>query len=58
METKMSRDTSQGKGMLNRRTLLHAGVAASFAAPIGVFGAQALPFQAAARGLARGVAAE
>ena len=32
--------------------------AASFAAPIGVFGAQALPFRAAAPGFARGVAAE
>jgi NitT/TauT family transport system substrate-binding protein len=47
-ETKMSRDTTQDEGVLNRRTLLRAGAAAAFAAPIGVFGAQAFPFRAAA----------
>jgi NitT/TauT family transport system substrate-binding protein len=44
----MLRGTTQGKGTLNRRTLLHAGAAAAFAAPAGVFGAQAFPFRAAA----------
>jgi NitT/TauT family transport system substrate-binding protein len=33
--------------MLDRRTLLRAGVAASFAAPMGVLGAQAFPFRPA-----------
>jgi NitT/TauT family transport system substrate-binding protein len=47
-EKKMSRDTTRDKGVLDRRTLLRAGAAAAFAAPIGVFGAQAFPFRAAA----------
>jgi NitT/TauT family transport system substrate-binding protein len=47
-EKKMSRDTTRDKGVLHRRTLLRAGAAAAFAAPIGVFGAQAFPFRAAA----------
>ena len=42
----MSRDTTQDKDGLNRRTLLRVGAAAAFAAPIGVFGAQAFPFHA------------
>ena len=43
----MSRDTKQDKSLLDRRTLLRGGAAAAFAAPIGVFGAQAFPFRAA-----------
>src|SRR5205809_1518602 len=51
-ENKMSkdatqkRDTAPDKGLLDRRTLLRAGAAAALAAPIGVFGAQALPLRA------------
>jgi NitT/TauT family transport system substrate-binding protein len=44
----MSRDAKQDKALLDRRALLRAGAAAAFAAPIGVFGAQAFPFRAAA----------
>jgi NitT/TauT family transport system substrate-binding protein len=44
----MSRDAKHDKALLDRRTLLRAGAAAAFAAPIGVFGAQAFPFRAAA----------
>jgi NitT/TauT family transport system substrate-binding protein len=46
-EKMMSRDTKQHKAALDRRTLLGAGAAAAFAAPMGVFGAQALPFRTA-----------
>jgi len=41
----------QEKALLDRRTLLRAGAAAAFAAPMGVFGAQAFPFQATAPGI-------
>jgi NitT/TauT family transport system substrate-binding protein len=44
----MSRDPNQDRALLDRRSLLRAGAAAAFAAPIGVFGAQAFPFRAAA----------
>src|SRR5258705_2254046 len=47
-EKQMSRDAKQDKALLDRRALLRAGAAAAFAAPIGVFGAQAFPFRAAA----------
>jgi NitT/TauT family transport system substrate-binding protein len=40
----MSNDTARNRGGLSRRTLLHAGAAASLAAPMGIFGAQAFPF--------------
>ena len=43
----MSDDVKQDKALLDRRTLLRAGAAAAFAAPMGVFGAQAFPFRAA-----------
>lgn len=43
----MSRDGRQGRGLLDRRTLLRGGAAAALAAPIGVFGAQAFPFRPA-----------
>src|SRR3979490_1352627 len=43
----MSEDVKQDKTLLDRRTLLRAGAAAAFAAPMGVFGAQAFPFRAA-----------
>ncbi len=43
----MSRDAKQDKALLDRRALLRAGAAAAFAAPIGVFRAQAFPFRAA-----------
>src|SRR6266705_6465536 len=43
----MSRDAKQDKALLDRRALLRAGAAAALAAPLGVFGAQALPFRAA-----------
>jgi len=43
----MSRDAKRDNTLLDRRTLLRAGAAAAFAAPIGVFGAQAFPFRAA-----------
>src|SRR6202051_3630284 len=44
----MSKDMKRKNGLLDRRTLLRAGAAAAFAAPVGVFGAQAFPFRAAA----------
>ena len=47
----MSEDTSQGKSLLDRRSLLRAGAAAALAAPVGVFGAQAFPFRAATPGI-------
>src|ERR1700726_5243667 len=43
----MSKD-KQDRALLDRRTLLRAGAAGAFAAPLGVFGAQAFPFRAAA----------
>jgi NitT/TauT family transport system substrate-binding protein len=46
-EKKMSRDMKWDNALLDRRTLLRAGAAAAFAAPLGVFGAQAFPFRAA-----------
>jgi NitT/TauT family transport system substrate-binding protein len=46
-EMRMSEDSRLGKSVLDRRTLLRAGAVAAFAAPIGVFGAQAFPFRAA-----------
>src|SRR6266481_1157387 len=46
-EKQMSRDAKQDKALLDRRALLRGGAAAAFAAPIGVFGAQAFPFRAA-----------
>src|SRR5258708_36172011 len=45
-EKKMSRDM-QDRALLNRRILLRAGAAAGFAAPMGIFSAQAFPFRAA-----------
>jgi NitT/TauT family transport system substrate-binding protein len=44
----MSTDMKRDNALLDRRTLLRSGAAAAFAAPIGVFGAQAFPFRAAA----------
>lgn len=44
----MSKDTTQDGNKLSRRTLLRTGAAATFAAPIGMFGAQALPFRSLA----------
>jgi NitT/TauT family transport system substrate-binding protein len=44
----MPNRTKPEKTLLDRRTLLRAGAAAAFAAPMGVFGAQAFPFRAAA----------
>src|ERR1700704_6813740 len=46
-EKQMSKDAKQDKALLDRRALLRAGAAAAFAAPMGVFGAQAFPFRAA-----------
>jgi NitT/TauT family transport system substrate-binding protein len=46
----MSRNKKEESALLDRRTLLRAG-AAAFAAPIGVFGAQAFPLRAAAPGI-------
>ena len=43
----MSEDKPHGRPVLDRRTLLRSGAAAALAAPLGVFGAQALPFRAA-----------
>jgi NitT/TauT family transport system substrate-binding protein len=43
----MSEDKKLNSAFLDRRTLLRAGAAAAFAAPIGVFSAQAFPFRAA-----------
>jgi len=45
----MSKEKPPGRQVLDRRTLLRSGAAAAFAAPLGVFGAQALPFRAASR---------
>src|SRR3977135_711025 len=50
-EKQMSRDAKQDKALLDRRALLRAGAAAAFAAPIGVFGAQAFPFRAATQSI-------
>jgi NitT/TauT family transport system substrate-binding protein len=50
-ETRMSEDVKQGRSLLDRRTLLRGGAAAAVAAPMGVFGAQAFPFRAAAPGI-------
>jgi sulfonate transport system substrate-binding protein len=47
----MSRDEKNGGTRLDRRTLLRGGAAAAFAAPLGVFGAQAFPFRAAMPGI-------
>src|ERR1700712_5744563 len=47
----MSRDEENGRTRLDRRTLLRGGAAAAFAAPLGVFGAQAFPFRAATPGI-------
>jgi NitT/TauT family transport system substrate-binding protein len=44
----MSEDQEKKRKRLDRRTFLGAGAAAAFAAPIGVFGAQAFPFLKAA----------
>jgi NitT/TauT family transport system substrate-binding protein len=46
-EKKMSRDMKWDNALLDRRTLLRACAAAAFAAPLGVFGAQAFPFRSA-----------
>jgi NitT/TauT family transport system substrate-binding protein len=44
---KMSNDSDQNStARLDRRSLLRGGAAAAFAAPLGVFGAQAFPFRA------------
>src|SRR5205807_8976850 len=40
-------DIKRNNALLDRRTLLRAGAAAAFAAPIGVLSAQAFPFRAA-----------
>jgi sulfonate transport system substrate-binding protein len=46
---KMSNDSDQNStARLDRRSLLRGGAAAAFAAPLGVFGAQAFPFRAPA----------
>jgi NitT/TauT family transport system substrate-binding protein len=46
---KMSNDSDQNSAAwLDRRSLLRGGAAAAFAAPLGVFGAQAFPFRAPA----------
>jgi NitT/TauT family transport system substrate-binding protein len=47
----MSRDEKNGGTRLDRRTLLRGGAAAAFAAPLGVFGAQAFPFRATTPGI-------
>ena len=44
----MSEEKQPGRLLLDRRTLLRSGAAAALAAPLGVIGAQALPFRAAA----------
>src|SRR3954465_14764449 len=49
-ECRMSRDKNN-RTRLDRRTLLRGGAAAAFAAPLGVFGAQAFPFGAASPGI-------
>ena len=43
----MSEEKQRGRPLLDRRTLLRSGAAAALAAPLGVIGAQALPFRAA-----------
>src|SRR5438093_11820220 len=43
----MSKEKQSGGQVLDRRTLLRSGAAAALAAPLGVFGAQALPFRTA-----------
>jgi NitT/TauT family transport system substrate-binding protein len=43
----MSNDDHNRKPVMNRRTLLRGGAAAAFAAPLGVWGAQAFPFRQA-----------
>lgn len=43
----MSDDDHKRAQLMNRRTLLGAGAAAAFAAPLGVWGAQAFPFRQA-----------
>src|ERR1700712_886837 len=50
-ECRMSRDETNDRPRLDRRTLLRGGAAAAFAAPLGVFGAQAFPFRAASPGI-------
>src|ERR1700712_4289444 len=50
-ECRMSRDETNDRPRLDRRTLLRGGAAAAFAAPLGVFGAQAFPFRAATPGI-------
>jgi NitT/TauT family transport system substrate-binding protein len=47
----MSRDEKNDRARMDRRTLLRGGAAAAFAAPLGVFGAQAFPFRAASPGI-------
>ena len=44
----MSENGQRGRRLLDRRTLLRSGAAAAVAAPLGVIGAQAFPFRAAA----------
>jgi NitT/TauT family transport system substrate-binding protein len=43
--------SSKSATLLDRRGLLRAGAAAALAAPLGIFGAQAFPFRAAAPGI-------
>ena len=43
----MSEEKQPSRPLLDRRTLLRSGAAAALAAPLGVIGAQALPFRAA-----------
>src|SRR4030081_3565624 len=43
----MLQEETKDRGLLDRRALLRGGAAAAFAAPIGVYGAQAFPFRAA-----------
>ena len=47
----MSEEKQPGRPLLDRRTLLRSGAAAALAAPLGVIGAQALPFRAATPGI-------
>ena len=44
----MTRNANIRRALLDRRTLLRAGAAAAFAAPMGMLGAQAFPFHAEA----------
>src|ERR1700712_3804376 len=48
---RMSQDKNNDRTRLDRRTFLRGGAAAAFAAPLGVFGAQAFPFRAASPGI-------